>query len=542
MQMVARFASRKNSVKVTSEALLCGMLAPPPTPAPVSVTTMLQIYMVPKSLQSPSVCLCLGARRVEISQISLIAASNTTSAPTTTTTTSAPTTTTTTSAPTTTTTTSAPTTTNAPTTEATTISRPGSVTSLTVTEVTTSSLNLTWIQPPGSVSSYKVTWIGGSENGNKNTSQTTIHIPNLTPGVEYTVTVTAVAGDGLTEGAGVQISNYTKGLLSFYTVHWTDGNDSRTDNVTDTVKVITDLTPGVKYTITITAVAGDGQTDGAGVSISQYTEPGSVTSPTVTEVTTSSLNLTWIQPPGSVSSYKVTWSGGSKNGTENTNQPTIHIPNLTPGVEYTVTVTAVAGDGLTEGAGSTGPDGNDSRTDNVTDTVKVITDLTPGVKYTITITAVAGDGQTEGAGVTINLYTKPGSVTSPTVTEVTTSSLNLTWIQPPGSVSSYKVTWSGGSKNGTENTNQPTIHIPNLTPGVEYTVTVTAVAGDGLTEGAGVQISNIQVIHWTDGNDSRIDNVTDTVKVITDLTPGVKYTITITAVAGDGQTEGAGVT
>lgn len=62
-----------------------------------------------------------------------------------------------------------------------------------------------------------------------------------------------------------------EGHSSFFTVHWTDGSVSVTENVTDTFKVISNLTSGGKYNITITAVAGDNETEGSGVRIIQYT-------------------------------------------------------------------------------------------------------------------------------------------------------------------------------------------------------------------------------------------------------------------------------
>lgn len=36
-----------------------------------------------------------------------------------------------------------------------------------------------------------------------------VTIANLTPGVLYTITVTTVAGDNYTKGAGVSVSQYT---------------------------------------------------------------------------------------------------------------------------------------------------------------------------------------------------------------------------------------------------------------------------------------------------------------------------------------------
>ncbi|XP_062276922.1 receptor-type tyrosine-protein phosphatase eta [Scomber scombrus] len=517
--------------------------------------------------------------------------------------------------------------------------KPEVVRNLSVSEFTTSSVSLTWTKPEGNSSSYKVQWTGGEINGTATVTETSKIITNLTAGVQYTITVTAVADDGHTEGQSATVSQYTKpevvrnlsvsefttssvsltwtkpeGNSSSYKVQWTGGEINGTATVTETSKIITNLTAGVQYTITVTAVADDGHTEGQSATVAQYTKPEVVRNLSVSEFTTSSVSLTWTKPEGNSSSYKVQWTGGEINGTATVTETSKIITNLTAGVQYTITVTAVADDGHTEGQSATvaqytkpevvrnlsvsefttssvcltwtKPEGNSPLnrvqwTDgtnngdvNVSETKINVTALTAGVQYHFTVTAVAGDNETVGEAKTVSQYTKPDIVRDLTVSEIKTSSVSLTWTKPEGNSPSYKVQWTGGEINGTATVTETSKIITNLTAGVQYTITVTAVADDGHTEGQSATVSqytkpevvrNLSVsefttssvsltwtkpegnsssykVQWTGGEINGTATVTETSKIITNLTAGVQYTITVTAVADDGHTEGQSAT
>ncbi|XP_053496915.1 poly(3-hydroxybutyrate) depolymerase-like [Ictalurus furcatus] len=81
-----------------------------------------------------------------------------------------------------------------------------------------------------------------------------------------------------------------------------------------------------------------------------------------------------------------------------------------------------------------------------------------------------------------------GAVASLTVSNKTTSSVSLTWNEPPGNRSYFTVNWTGGSVNNRSNTSNMSYTVTGLTAGVNYTFTVTAVAADGTT-GTPTQIS-----------------------------------------------------
>lgn len=78
--------------------------------------------------------------------------------------------------------------------------------SLNVLERTTSSVSLNWTKSEGNSFLYRVEC---SDGYNMNTNDTYVIITGLTPGVQYTFTVFAVAGDKVTERQGTNVSFYT---------------------------------------------------------------------------------------------------------------------------------------------------------------------------------------------------------------------------------------------------------------------------------------------------------------------------------------------
>lgn len=88
-------------------------------------------------------------------------------------------------------------------------SEPEVVRNLNVSEITTSSVSLSWTKPEGKSSFYRVQWTDGNVTDSGNVTETHINITNLTAGVQYEITVTAVAGDGSTEGRSEAVSQYT---------------------------------------------------------------------------------------------------------------------------------------------------------------------------------------------------------------------------------------------------------------------------------------------------------------------------------------------
>ncbi|XP_040893831.1 receptor-type tyrosine-protein phosphatase eta isoform X3 [Toxotes jaculatrix] len=512
--------------------------------------------------------------------------------------------------------------------------KPKLVRNLSVIDVSTSSVALNWTAPEGNSSFYRVQWTSGNVSGTNTVSETSVTISNLTAGVQYTITVTAVAYDGVTDGQSSTVHRYTKpevvwnltvsefttssiyvmwtepnGERSFYRVQWTNGTTNWMVNVSERKINVTELTAGVKYTVTVIAVAGDNKTESDTAETFHYTKPKLVRNLTVTDVNTSSVSVNWTAPEGNSSFYRVQWTGGNVSGTNTVSQTPVTISNLTAGVQYTINVTAVAYDGVTDGQSSTvqrytkpevvwnltvsefttssiyvmwtEPNGERSfyrvqwtngTTNwmvNVSDTKINVTELTAGVKYTVTVIAVAGDNKTESDTAETFHYTKPKLVRNLTVTDVNTSSVSVNWTAPEGNSSFYRVQWTGGNVSGTNTVSQTPVTISNLTAGVQYTITVTAVAYDGVTDGQSSTVqrytkpevvwnltvsefttSSIYVmwtepngersfyrVQWTNGTTNWMVNVSERKINVTELTAGVKYTVTVIAVAGDNKTE-----
>lgn len=79
--------------------------------------------------------------------------------------------------------------------------------------------------------------------------------------------------------------------------------------------------------------------------------------------------------------------------------------------------------------------------------------------------------------------TEPAIIRNPTVSEITTSSMSLSWTEPEGNSSFYRVEWTDGSRDRNRTTNETAFNVAELTAGVHYRLIVAAVAADKTTEG-----------------------------------------------------------
>ncbi|XP_056244328.1 tenascin-X isoform X2 [Seriola aureovittata] len=513
--------------------------------------------------------------------------------------------------------------------------RPELVRNLTVTNVTTSSVSVDWSEPEGNSSFYRVQWTDGQFNDTSYVSETSMTISNLTAGVQYKIIVTAVVDDNHTDGQSTAVTQYTKpevvcnlsvtnittssvyvmwtepkGNRSFYRVHWSNGSTNRRDSVTETKLNITELTAGVNYSFTVIAVAGDNQTESEMAQIFQHTRPGIIGNHHIVSQNTSSISVNWASPPGEVFMYRLEWHNGGVLMTRYTNDTFAVLSELISGTNYTITVTAVAGDNETEGDPYTftsftrpelvrnltvtnvttssvsvdwsEPEGNSSfyrvqwtdgqfnDTSYVSETSMTISNLTAGVQYKINVTAVADDNHTDGQSTAVTQYTKPEVVCNLSVTNITTSSVYVMWTEPKGNRSFYRVHWSNGSTNRRDSVTETKLNITELTAGVNYSFTVIAMAGDNQTESEMAQIfqhtrpgiignhhivsqntSSISVnwtsppgevfmyrLEWHNGGVLMTKYTNDTFAVLSELISGTNYTITVTAVAGENETEG----
>ncbi|KAM9807799.1 receptor-type tyrosine-protein phosphatase eta-like [Neosynchiropus ocellatus] len=416
--------------------------------------------------------------------------------------------------------------------------KPAEVRNLAVNSVTTSSIAVSWTEPVGAVSSYKVQWADGMMEAVAN--ETSKLITELASGTEYTITVSAVAQDGLTEGETAAVSQYTRpnqvqdlavievttssirvnwsqpeGERLLYKVEWTDGN---MENTSATTIDISSLSAGVQHQINVTAVAADRRTMGASKHVFQYTRPGKILNSTVFSNTTS-IWLSWSPPAGRMLNYRLTWH----NNGERLNR-------------YTAQESAV------------------------------LSHLTPGVEYAISLVSIAQDNTTEGDSITLFQFTKPAVVRNLSIVELTTTSVSLSWTPPEGNASVYILNWTDGADMFSNVTAGTSFAIVNLTPGSQHDIAVTAAVGNLNNEGEKTWIMTftrpekpprVTVTPATDSlsiswmllsgrADHYVLNVSNedlmyshssitafTTANVAGLQPGRLYNVTVTSVAGD---------
>uniref|UniRef100_A0A8B9VFW1 Receptor-type tyrosine-protein phosphatase eta n=1 Tax=Anas zonorhyncha TaxID=75864 RepID=A0A8B9VFW1_9AVES len=193
-----------------------------------------------------------------------------------------------------------------------------------VVDVGETFVNLTWEvnDSASDTYTYRIEVVNGTSPRNRTSEDKKADIDDLTPGTNYSFTVFAVAADGQTEGEGASDfvfcfnlemeatqDDYSflkfsftsplmdkplgaSGAVTFVNLTW-EVNDNPSDPYTYRIEVangtsvwnktsnvkkadIDDLIPGTNYNFTVFAVAADGQTEGEGASISQYTSKSRV--------------------------------------------------------------------------------------------------------------------------------------------------------------------------------------------------------------------------------------------------------------------------
>ncbi|XP_069481510.1 receptor-type tyrosine-protein phosphatase beta-like [Ambystoma mexicanum] len=412
----------------------------------------------------------------------------------------------------------------------------------------TSSLQISWNQPPGIVELYTIA-IQGAVNQTKNsTTAQPVTFTSLLPGREYTVTITTASGPynetsdpvtGVTYPSMPESLNLKKVQKNSISLEWTrPANMTGADliynitytssqgawSVTNSTEYanLVSLIPGTKYTISVVTVAAGNYTSLPAV-ISSYTRPEQIPPGNITVInnhSTSSLQISWNQPPGIVELYTIAIQGAVNQTQNSTTVEPVTFKSLLPGREYTFTITTASGPYNETSDPVTGvtypsmpeflslknvqknsislewrPPANMTGADfiynitytssngvwNVTNSTAYadLVSLVPGTNYTIRIVTVAAGNYTSLPAF-ISSYTRPERIPPGNITVIdshSTSSLQISWNQPPGIVELYTIAIQG-AVNQTQNstTAQPVTFI-SLLPGREYTVTITTASG-----------------------------------------------------------------
>ncbi|XP_031707213.1 receptor-type tyrosine-protein phosphatase eta [Anarrhichthys ocellatus] len=259
-----------------------------------------------------------------------------------------------------------------------------------------------------------------------------------------------------------------------------------------------------------------------------YIIPNKVENLNVTNVTETSVYLSWNKPAGNVTFYLIVVQGGEQIQSNTAGK---EVDSLTPGNLYTFTVLSGVGDGstLSEGTNVTTytkpgkvsdlkvsqntinslqlnwqrPEGNatgfrvmamnDSNLTvfdkNVDQTEVKVTPLPMGTKITLSVTALTANNTLEGDKVTAVDYTAPGRITN-LILETTFHSLTATWMSSAGTALSFivKLHLDGELVKTIQNLTEPRKSFDGLKAAANYTVIVSTFSGH--VEGAPVGSSN----------------------------------------------------
>ncbi|XP_029999437.1 tenascin isoform X3 [Sphaeramia orbicularis] len=245
-------------------------------------------------------------------------------------------------------------------------------------DVTDETITLEWKNSQAQVDNYRIKYgpLSGGDHGEllfppgpKDTTRA--KITGLRPGTEYGMGVTAVKGEreslprttnavtALDAPKDLTVAEVTEttmmlewkrpmAKLDSYRLVYVSPDGHR-DEVTvpgsAEMHILRGLTPGMLYTIKITAERG--RRTSAPATISAPTDLGSPKGIRFSDVTDTSATVHWVVPRARVDSYRVTYvpahGGNAKTLTVDGSESQTVLPNLTPGVTYEVTVVAVKG-------------------------------------------------------------------------------------------------------------------------------------------------------------------------------------------------------
>ncbi|KAM4652178.1 receptor-type tyrosine-protein phosphatase H [Discoglossus pictus] len=439
--------------------------------------------------------------------------------------------------------------------------RPSTVTNLDVTGVSDKSVTLKWDAPTdinAKTYSYNITIINGSPVESRLTKDTFYEITNLEPGMNYTVSIyTLTANKVYSSGAKSKETTTRPSTVSILDVTVTDKSvslkwDAPTDinaktysyNITitngstvdsfitkDTSYEISNLEPGMNYTVSIYTLTANNVYSSGAKSKETTTKPSTVSILDVTGVSDKSVTLKWDAPTdinAKTYSYNITITNGSPVESRITKDTFYEIKNLEPGMNYTVSIyTLTANNVYSSGAKSketttrpstvsildvTVTDKSvslkwDAPTDinaktysyNITitnvssavesrltkDTFYEITNLEPGIIYTVSIYTLTANNVYSSDAISKETTTKPSQVTGFKVSNQSSTSMTLSWI-PPNDRNADSYTYNITVSNGTTTNNvitdkhANTYTVPLLEPGVTYTFNIYTVTSNGV--------------------------------------------------------------
>ncbi|XP_039515417.1 tenascin isoform X3 [Pimephales promelas] len=421
-------------------------------------------------------------------------------------------------------------------------------------EQTDESITLEWKNSRANVLNYRVKYgpLSGGEHGElvfpsgpQDTTQA--KITGLRPGTEYGMGVTSIKGEreslpattnavtDLDAPKELQVSETTETTLTLvwrrpvakidtYELVFASAVGERTElevpGAANTY-ILSDLNPGMLYTISLTAKRGRKMS--APATLSASTGLGTPKGIRFSDVTDTSATVHWTMPRTHVDSYRVTYvpvQGGSPMTLRvDGGESQAMLPNLTPGVTYQVTVIAVKG--LEES--EPGSDRVTTALDkprgltavNITDTEALLlwqpsiatvdgyvityssdsvapvmervsgntvefemSSLTPATLYTVKVYAVREAAKS--AATTTEFTTDVDAPQNLAASNIQTETAMLTWKPPRADISGYILSFESADGMVKEVVLSPTAtyySMSQLTASTEYIVKLQAIAG-----------------------------------------------------------------
>ncbi|XP_056272982.1 phosphatidylinositol phosphatase PTPRQ [Pseudoliparis swirei] len=248
-----------------------------------------------------------------------------------------------------------------------------------LSEQVVTSVFVTWRPPPGQVEGYKIVF--GLQSVDRKSWITLLvqdsryEIRDLIPGSDYSVSIQSVLGSDTSQEVHREFSTRPAGLCALHLGHvnsssvsvsWdsafgefdfhrvsvanTSGTNTHTVPKEERVAVVTGLVDGCSYNVSAERVRG--VTVGRAASLTVTTVPAHVRGVRVVNVSAGAFSLRWKQATGCVDHYQV-------NLLPNQGKVTVYpacdryiqaaVVNVTPGTQYSVTVTAVSSSNISPG-------------------------------------------------------------------------------------------------------------------------------------------------------------------------------------------------